>query len=195
MAFMDKIALKKSITSINKNSTKLRDSIQHALISCVYQDIKGNTDYFNMLLDAVGTGTRQQGIVTWAETHGFVQYSKKEGKFINNKSKRAGLAELSDAEFNDLYAELLSAPKWYDIAGKEVKKSIFDVSDYMKAVEKKLEGEGQTEMKNFVHQAVEAFKKQQAHNLAKAMAEQAAAEVAAEKEVTDAPAEVPAITA
>ena len=192
MAFMDTSALKKSINSIGKTSTKLRDNIQHALISCVYQDIKGNTDYFNMLLKAVGTGARLQGIVLWAETHGFVQYSKKEGKFINNKSKRAGLAEMSDAEFDTLYAELLVSAKWYEIAGKEPVKSAFDVSDYMKGVEKKLEGEGQADMLDFVHQAVLAFKKQQAIKEMQATAEQAAAEVANEVEVTDAPAEIAA---
>jgi len=148
------------IKSINGRSKTLRDDIQTALINCVYQDIKGNTNYYNDLLDAVGTGARKQGIVLWAETYGYVQFIKE--KLVNNKTKRAKLAEMSDSDFETLYADLLASTKWYEIAGKEPVKSAFDVERYLTSVEKKLEAESQTQLLDLIKQAHEIFKKQQA---------------------------------
>jgi hypothetical protein len=183
MAFKSSKELINAIKSINGRSKTLRDDIQTALINCVYQDIKGNTNFYNDLLKAVGTGARKQGIILWAETYGYVRLVKEE--LVNNKAKRAKLADMTEADFETLYAELLASTKWYEIAGKEPVKSKFDVEQYITGVEKKLDTEGATEasakmLADLVKQAHAEFKRQMA---LMAMKSESANDVA-EKEVT-----------
>ena len=141
MSIMSMQKLNAQIKSIKGNSSKLADQIQEALISCAYHAVKdGQTTPFNNLLDAVRNTSRLKGITMWAELYGFVRVQNE--KFIVNKSARSEADVTNEDDFAPFEAEMRAGVKWYDIAGKETVKSVFDLDNYANNVESKLTKEG-----------------------------------------------------
>lgn len=146
-----------AIRSINGNSTKLREAIQEALISCAYYAAKdGQVTPFNDLLQAVGTATRIQGLSLWAETWGFVRV--KNGKFAVNASARKEQNITSETDFADYEDTIRAAAPWFDMMPKQVATSMFDASVYLDHVIAKLDKEGANDAKAFLLEAVQKYK-------------------------------------
>lgn len=157
MAILNPKQLTGKINSIKNNSTKLRDAIQDALISCAYYAIKdGDAGSFNRLLEAVGTNTRIKGLTLWAETWGCVRV--KDEKFVINKAARADFDVKSEDDFADVEAMMRAAVAWYDMVPEEKAKSMFDPANYLANVVSKLEKEHQAELASRVRAVVDAFK-------------------------------------
>lgn len=129
--------LNKAIQAIGKSAASQRDAIQAVLPYCAYQTLQGNTNPFNELLEAVGKGTRKEGIVKWAENFGFVKYEKE--KLVTNKSAvKAHKEALSTEQAWQAYQAEVSAVLWYDIPKKEQIKSQFNAITYLETVVKHL---------------------------------------------------------
>ena len=158
MAILNSKQLTAKIKSIHGNSTKLRDAIQEALISCSYYAIKdGDVGSFNRLIDAVGTNTRIKGLTLWAETWGAVRV--KEGKLVINKSVRSEMSVTNEADFVEYEAMMRAAVPWYDMVPAEKATSIFDADDYLKNVITKLTKENQDTLAAVVQNAVQEYRK------------------------------------
>lgn len=157
MAILNSKQLTSKIKSIANNSTKLRDAIQEALISCAFYAIKdGDVGSFNRLLDAVGTNTRIKGLTLWAETWGCVRV--KDERFVINKAARAEMDVHSEADFADIEAMMRSAVQWYDMVPQEKPKSMFDPENYLANVVAKLEKEHQEALAKRVADVINAYK-------------------------------------
>ncbi len=156
MAIMTTVKLSAQIRSIKTNSTNLRAQIQEALISCAYYAVKdGNTNPFNQLLEAVGTGARVKGITMWAETWGFVRV--KDGKFALNKSARDAVHVSNEEDFAHFETEMRAAPAWHEMAPKEKVVSMFDVEHYLQGVINKLDKEGAAAVVPYITEAIEKY--------------------------------------
>lgn len=161
MQLMSTAKLSAQIRSIKGNSTKLRQQIQEALISCAYYAVKdGQVTPFNQLLDAVGTNTRIKGLTLWAETFGFVLV--KNEKFVLNKSARNEADVKTEADFQPYYDAIMAGPTWFEIVPKETAKSIFDPSTYLSNVIKKLETEGVADVVPYIQKAIDEYNQAQA---------------------------------
>jgi len=156
MSVMNIQKLNAQIKSIGGNSSKLRDAIQEALISCAYHAVKdGQITPFNNLLQAVGTNTRIKGITMWAELYGFVRMEK--GAFVLNKTMRKE-AQVSDEKDFEVFENVMrSSPAWYDIAPKEKAVSIFDAEQYLNTVLTKLDKEGEAQLVEAIKTAVALY--------------------------------------
>lgn len=164
MQLMSNIKLAAQIRSINTKSSKLREQIQDVLISCAYHAMKdGQITPFNDLLKAVGSNTRVKGITMWAEKFGCVMV--KDDKFVLNKSAKAKTDVTCEDDFAPYYAEMV-ASKWYDVAPKEVKTSIFEATTYLDGVAKRLEKENQVTIADEVRTLINKIKSQQLDMLA-----------------------------
>lgn len=153
MSVLNAKQLSAKIKSIKGNSTKLRDAIQEALISCAYYAIKdGDTGSFNRLLEAVGTNTRIKGLTLWAETWGCVRV--KDEKFVINKTARSEMAVLNEQDFEQHEAMMRSAVAWYDMTPAEKATSIFDAENYLNNVIAKLTKEGEAQLVVAIKNAV-----------------------------------------
>lgn len=133
--------LTKQIASINKNAGAFRDAVQSALIGCAYFAMKdGNTTPFNELLKAVGEGTRKKGITMWAEL--FAPVYVKEGELKLSKTTAKQYVVLNEADFAPYLEEMNAGPKWYEIAGREKVKSVWEADKYLEHVVSMLEKHG-----------------------------------------------------
>ena len=102
------------ISSIGKKSAALRDDIQHALIGCAEQaQLHRNTTPFNNLFNAVGAGTRREGMLKWASIYAPVHF-KDEKVVLSDKRQKE-----YDGTAEELAAELATAEKWYALAKPE----------------------------------------------------------------------------
>jgi hypothetical protein len=156
MAIMSSSKLSVSIKSINGNSTKLRDAIQEALISCAYYAIKdGNTNPFNDLLKAVGTNTRIKGLALWAETWGCVLV--KNESFVINKTARGKMSVSNEQDFEAFEVAMRSELAWYAMVPKEPVKSEFDAEVYINNVLTKLDKEGEVALVEAIKTAVALY--------------------------------------
>lgn len=166
MAILNSKQLTAKINSIKGNSTKLRDAIQEALISCAYYSIKdGDTGSFNRLLDAVGTNTRIKGLTLWAETWGCVRV--KDGKFIINKSARSEMAVNDENDFAQHEAMMRAAVAWYDMVPVEKASSMFDADAYLANVITKLTKEHKDDLAYVIENAIREYRKTQVLELLK----------------------------
>lgn len=159
MSVMSSSKLSAQIRSIKSNSTKFREQVQVALVSCAYYAYKdGNVNPFNQLLDAVGSATRIKGLTMWAELHGCVLV--KNEKFVLNKSARKEATVTDAASFEEYERDMALSPKWYDsaLAGKQPVKSMFDASTYLDHVLKTLDSKGAKDAKAFLQEAVDKYK-------------------------------------
>lgn len=162
MAVMTSKKLASQIKSIKSNSKKVREQIQEALISCAYQASRGNLNYFNDLLDAVGTATRIKGLTLWAETYGFVRVQNE--KFVLNKSAVKEAHIESEADFVEFENIMRASPAWFDMVSKEVVRSAFDAGNYLASVLAKLEKENCVEVVPFLVKAIDDYNKKVAHD-------------------------------
>jgi hypothetical protein len=111
------------IKAIGTSAAKAREQIQQALIGCAYQaTFHRNTDPFNRLFEAVGNGTRKEGMWKWAHTHAPIRCIGDDIK-INDKSQKEMIATLTEAGFAEKMAK---APLWCDLARPEPKGSDWD---------------------------------------------------------------------
>lgn len=156
MSVLNAKQLSAKIKSIKGNSTKLRDAIQEALISCAYYAIKdGDAGSFNRLLEAVGTNTRIKGLTLWAETWGCVRI--KDEKFVINKSARNEMAVLNEQDFAQHEEMMRAAVAWYDMTPAEKAVSIFDAENYLNAVIAKLTKEHEDGLVEAIKNAVAIY--------------------------------------
>lgn len=162
MALMTVTQLNRSIKSIKGNSTKLRNAIQEALISCAFHAAKdGQVTPFNDLLDAVGTSTRIKGLTLWAETYGFV--CVKHEKFVPNKSARKDANVTDEASFAEFEKAMREGVAWYDMVAPEPVRSMFDAGHYLDGVLTKLEKENCAALVPFLQTAIDEYNKKVAH--------------------------------
>lgn len=141
MSILSIKALNGAIKSINTTSKNFNASIQAVLPSCAFQMLQGNSNYFNELLNAVGKGTRKEGIVKWAELYGFSTYAKE--KLSPNKSACKSHQHLTnEADFMAHIAENGLSVNWYEIAKAEKIASIFAPDAYLERVSSHLTKEG-----------------------------------------------------
>lgn len=160
MAILNSKQLNAKIKSIKGNSTKLRDAIQDALVSCAYYAIKdGDAGSFNRLLEAVGTNTRIKGLTLWAETWGCVRV--KDEKFVINKAARSEHDITSEADFAELESMMRAAVAWYDMTPAEKATSIFDADAYLANVIAKLTKEQKSDLAHVIESAVQDYRKAQ----------------------------------
>jgi hypothetical protein len=173
MAVMSLNKLAAQIRSIKGNTHKLRDQIQEALISCAYHVAKdGQTTPFNNLLDAVDGTARLKGITMWAELYGFVRV--KDERLVVNKQARKEAAVVDEESFADFEREMREGPKWYEIAGKEPVKSMFDLDNYAATVEKKLTSEGYIGLAEAVKALMQQYHAEQTAEISKLLQEEVA---------------------
>jgi hypothetical protein len=166
MAILNSKQLTAKIKSIKGNSTKLRDSIQEALISCAFYAIKdGDAGSFNRLLDAVGTNTRIKGLTLWAETWGCVRV--KDEKFIINKSARAEMSVNDENDFAEFESMMRAAVAWYDMVPAEKATSMFDADAYLANVITKLTKEHKDDLAFVIENAIREYRKTQVLELLK----------------------------
>ena len=147
---------------IGKNASKLREDIQTALIGCAYHaQLHRNTDPFNRLFEAVGTGTRLEGMLKWATLYAPVYF--RDGKVLVSDKRQKEIANtLSGDEFE---ATLLDSEKWYAIAKPEPVKNPWDASKFAEALAlylenaaKKAEKAGDASMAKIVKDAEMLFR-------------------------------------
>lgn len=131
------------IKSIGQNSAKLRDDIQTALIGCAFHaQMHRNTDPFNRLFDAVGTGTRKEGMLKWASIYAPVHF-KDEKVVLSDKRQKEFVG---DEEV--LLLELHMAEKWYALAKEEKVANPWDSLKFAEAVAQYLENAAKKAEKN-----------------------------------------------
>lgn len=117
------------IKSIGRAATKLSDSIHEVACNVIGHAVDhGDVTLATSLIGALGTGVRNQALVTYLEKVGPFRYTKDKDtgahKFSLNKDKRAEMAqEHSGSAWVDL---LMVDVKWCDYV-KESVKSIYDV--------------------------------------------------------------------
>ena len=155
MALMTTKQLAGQIKSIKSNTKKVREQIQEALISCAYQASRGNLNYFNAILEAVGTATRIKGLTLWAETYGFVVV--KNEKFVLNKSAVKEANVTSEEDFVEFEKVMRASPMWFDMVPKESVQSIFDAGHYLSGVLTKLQKENCDELVPFIKKAIDDY--------------------------------------
>lgn len=161
MAIMSSVKLAAQIRSIKSNAKNMREQIQEALISCAYHAAKdGQVTPFNNLLEAVGSATRIKGLTLWAETFGFVRV--KNEKFVVNSAMRKEANVTNETDFAVYEAAMREAPMWFDMVEKEKTVSVFDASNYLNNVLKKLEKEHVGELVPYLERAIEEYNKAQA---------------------------------
>jgi hypothetical protein len=166
MALMSLNKLSAQIRSIKGNAHKLRDQIQEALISCAYHAAKdGQTTPFNNLLEAVDGTARLKGITLWAELYGFVRV--KDERLVINKKMRSEAGVTDEEDFKQFEADMRSGPKWYELAGKEPVKSMFDLDNYANTVEKKLTTEGYIGLAEAVKDLIQKYHAEQTAEISK----------------------------
>lgn len=124
------------IKSIKGNAGKLRENIQSALIGCAYHaQVHRNVAAFDQLFEAVGNGTRIEGMTRWVKKYAPVH-------FVD------GVATLSDSRQKDYKgeaaeyeAELADSAKWYDMQPKnDVQKewdSVAELDNVISLLDKK----------------------------------------------------------
>lgn len=111
---MESKKLNSLITSIAGRSKTMRDDIQKALIGCAFHaQVHRNTDPFNRLFDAVGPGTRLEGMLKWASIYAPVHF-KDEKVILSDKRQKECLLSAEE-----LTAELNEAPEWFALAKEE----------------------------------------------------------------------------
>lgn len=163
--------LNTAIRSLKTRSATYRADVQTALISCAFHSAKdGQITPFNDLLEAVGNGVRKAGIVMWAETFGFVQFSAKDGNFINNKASRKDLAVANEDDFAPYLKSIDASPSWCDMVKPEPIKSMFDEDAYIAKVLEKLTKEG-SDIASFLEVALISYKADKAVKELKLLAE------------------------
>lgn len=110
---MEAKKLNQLIKSIGTSAKTAREQIQIALCGCAYQVVfHRNTDPFNRLLEAVGNGTRKEGMLKWASTYAPIHFAKGEVKLSDARQKEM-VATLTEEEFAATMAE---SALWYDMA-------------------------------------------------------------------------------
>jgi hypothetical protein len=175
MSIMTSVKLAAQIKSIGSNTTKLREQVQEALVSCAYYAAKdGDVGPFNRLLDATNGAVRLKGITMWGELIAQVVRIKDE-KFILNKKVRNEMNVTDEASFAPFEAEMRKVA-WWEVAGKEKIQSVFDPVTYLGSVTEKLKKEGFADMAAAIADLTEAAKKNDA---LKTLAERLESEVGA----------------
>lgn len=159
---MDVKKLNSLIATIGKNAKTAREQIQAALIGCAYQTMfHRNTDPFNRLFDAVGNGTRKEGVLKWASLYAPVHFSKGEVKLSDARQKEM-VATITPEQFA---AEMNDAPMWCDLAKPEPVANPWDsvkfaegLALHLEQAAKKAEKNGDAELAKLVQDAEMLFR-------------------------------------
>jgi len=153
MSVMSKSALTAAIKSIRSNRAKLQEQIHEALVSAAYYALSkdNNTTPLDQILDAMGNSLHIKGVTRWVELN--LPVVIKNGKFSITKAGKE-IALQNEEEFTEYEIEMRASPKWFEIAGKQKRESIFDTVVYLDHVYKKLEKEGQKEVADVLRKAV-----------------------------------------
>lgn len=102
------------IKKIAGNAKSLREDIQTALIGCaIIAQRDRNTTPFNQLFEAVGEGTRKEGMLKWSAIYAPIHFKNGEVKLSDKRQKEY------DGTIEQFAADLENAPKWYEMAKPE----------------------------------------------------------------------------
>ena len=150
------------IKSIGTSAKTARAQIQTALCGCAYQVVfHRNTDPFNRLLEAVGNGTRKEGMLRWASTYAPIFFSKGEVKVSDTNQKKM-VATMSEEQFAE---EMGKALMWYDMAKPEPVDNPWDsvkfaetLALHLEQAAKKAEKNGDSELAKLVQDAEMLFR-------------------------------------
>lgn len=150
------------IKSIGAGAKTARERIQTALVGCAYQAaFHRNTDPFNRLFEAVGNGTRKEGMLRWASTYAPVRFSKGEVKLSDTNQKKM-VATMTEEQFA---AEIAKAALWYDMVKPEPVANPWDSVKFAEALAlqleqaaKKAEKNGDSELAKLVQDAEMLFR-------------------------------------
>jgi len=132
MSIMTKVQLQTAIKSINTGRIGLQGNIQEALINCAFYAMRdANAASFEQLLTAVGNAMHIKSITMWAEVYAPVLV--RDGKFKINATAMKLMRVTNESDFEPFEREMRKM-NWYEIAGKQPVKSIFETSAYLKSV-------------------------------------------------------------
>ena len=102
------------IKKIGGTATTLRGDIQQALIGCAFHaQMHRNVAPFNQLFEAVGPGTRLEGMLKWASLYAPIHF-KDEKVILSDKRQKEGMLTAEE-----LLVELNAAPEWFALAKEE----------------------------------------------------------------------------
>ena len=160
---MDAKKLNALIKTIGANAAKAREQIQQALIGCAYQaTFHRNTDPFNRLFDAVGNGTRREGMLKWASVYAPVHFNKGEVKLSDARQKEM-VSTLTEAQFSE---EMAASPIWCDMAKPEPIENPWDstrfvetLAAYLETAAKKAVKNGDDALASLIRGAEQTFRK------------------------------------
>lgn len=150
------------IKTIGAGAKKAREQIQTALCGCAYQAaFHRNTDPFNRLFEAVGNGTRKEGMLKWASTYAPVHFSKGEVKLSDARQKEIA-ATMTEEQF---FAEMAGAALWHDMVKPEPVENPWDsvkfaesLALHLEQAAKKAEKNGDSELAKLVQDAEMLFR-------------------------------------
>ncbi len=150
------------IKSIGAGAKEAREKIQTALVGCAYQVVfHRNKDPFIRLFEAVGNGTRKEGMLKWAATYAPVHFSKGEVKISDARQKEMR-ATMTEEQF---FAEMAEAPLWHDMAKPEPVANPWDsvkfaetLALHLEQAAKKAEKNGDSELAKLVQDAEMLFR-------------------------------------
>jgi len=157
MSIMNKTQLNAAISRVAKTREKMQEEVHEALVSACFYAIgpDKNTTPLNQLLDAMGNSTHIKGATMWVELNFPIVI--REGKFQVTKAGKQ-----VDCPDTEAYAEweiqARMGPKWFEIAGKQKRESMFSPDTYMDHVFAKLDKEGQKELAETMKKAFQVFK-------------------------------------
>lgn len=111
---MEAKLLSKLIKSIGARTATLRDDIQKALIGCAFHaQVHRNTAMFDQLFDAVGAGTRKEGMLKWASIYAPIHF--KDGKVVLSDKRQKEY----DGTPEEFQKDIDASEKWYAIVEAE----------------------------------------------------------------------------
>ena len=111
------------LKSIKSAGTKYKAQVHIVAVSIIGHIFEhGDTRLADNLLDAMGKGVDRQAMIHYLEDMGCVKWSRKDARFVLNKTARAEMV------FDEAYLEADDTPRWYDYAReKKALSSSFDL--------------------------------------------------------------------